>query len=179
MTDLSELDDLAGDLGRLGAAFHSQKLLNRLGLGAIRRVKDRTRRGLDVHGNPFQPYSDEYRQLKLDAGLKTPDPARTVTLSWGVRRLKRTSKDEPGAIEASWTDTMLDYLGHLVSPDLDAVEVFFTNPRKEKLARFHSIDGAGRSKIIREFFALSGDDLDALAGLVEGDVNELLKLNLE
>src|SRR5690606_20105304 len=64
LMDANNLGALAGDLQKLARQLINQRMLNRLGLASIRIVKTRTRRGIDVEGQPFRAYSDDYAALK-------------------------------------------------------------------------------------------------------------------
>lgn len=163
-------DGLSLQLDALAANLVDAKLLNRLGLGAIRFIQVRTREGKDLHGAPFAPYSAPYAKLKTAAGLKTSP----VTLSFGVKKIK--NEDETYRIEANLHDTMMTHLDHVVSRDLAAVAVIVNREDKETLMRYHSIDGAGKGKVIREAWGLSGDEKAQLVKLVGEDLAAKLSL---
>lgn len=164
LVDLAELDALTDDLESLASALHNERLLTRLGLAQIRRIKKRTRAGVDVHGNPFAEYSDGYARLRTAAGV----PRKRDMLMYGVRVVD-------GEAEANAYDTMLDHLHETVADDLQSVELDFDRDDKAELAGYHN-EGEGHNPK-REFSAVNDGDLDALAELVDADVLRTLRLS--
>lgn len=152
-------DSASPALDHLLRGLLSQRELNRLGLAVRRRVLERTRRGEGLFG-VFPPYSPAYARLKdLADGLSS----RTVTLSYGVRRKKG------GGVEVNERDTMLTHLDHeaRVDGDTGTVEVFFDQPRAERVAGYNQQD--------RPFFGVTEDDADAVNALVAEHVADLLR----
>ena len=142
---------------RIRRSFDNSALLNRLGLAAIRFIKSRTRRGIDVDGVPFRAYSERWAKIRKAEGL----PTSYVNLEFD---------DYSG---------MLQRMDHVVANDLQSVTVLFTDDEKDKIAGYHSYTGAGRGRVKRPFFFLSRDENDQLRGIVQAEINLLLNnLNL-
>jgi len=136
------------------AGLQNQTLLNKLGLAQIRKIKDRTRRGLDLSGKTFKPYNEKYAERKFKT---TGIPTHVVNL---------TLDDISG---------MLQQIDHLVATDFSNVEILFRDPRKRKLASYHNELGAGRSRVIREFWGVNSQDEKDLLDLIGHDLELLLQ----
>lgn len=52
----------------------SGRVMARLGALAQFRIKERTGKGIDVHGRPFAPYSDEWGEARREKGRQTSRP---------------------------------------------------------------------------------------------------------
>jgi hypothetical protein len=117
---------------KLFKALKSQEFYSKLALAAIKTIKDRTRKGKDVEGKSFQPYSESYKKVRQRAGL----PVSPVTL---------TFDDIAG---------MLKKIDHVVANDFSSVAVVIDDAAKEQIARYHSIEGAGKKKVIRRFWGI-------------------------
>ena len=129
--------DLNKIFNQLLKSLKSQKLQNLLGLAVTRKVKDRTRKGTDVDGSPFKPYSKGYKKKRKQAGLSTS----TVNLAF------------------SKYDSMQKSIDHIVSRDFSKVVVYIkNNNKKRQIARYHHYKGAGKSKVVRKWFGLSKQD---------------------
>ena len=138
------------DLDSFADAFLDQiediKLRNKLGLGALRIIRKRTREGLDVDGNPFAEYSESYKPKRERNELPTDTP----DLAFSVR------------------DGMMQQLRYDLSDG--GVDLGFDTAEKALLASYHNTKGAGRSKVIRLFFGLSTDEEQQLADLIDDDL---------
>jgi hypothetical protein len=127
---------------KLLKALKSQAFLNILGLAARKIIIYRTRKGLDVEGKSFQPYSESYKKVRQRARL----PVSPVTL---------TFEDIAG---------MLKKIDHVVANDFSSVAVMIDDAAKEQIARYHNIEGAGKKKVIRRFWGIrSASDIKELA----------------
>ncbi|MEO1479704.1 MAG: hypothetical protein AAFV01_14115 [Bacteroidota bacterium] len=156
-------DDVSPALQALSRGLYNERLLNQLGLGAVRLIRERTRRGQGLDG-AFQAYSKGYARLKDQADGTSSD---TVTLEYGV-------KLRAGTVVVNRYDSMLSKLESKADTQRDQVYVRFSQPRAEQIARYHQIDGAGKSKVKRRFFGLTELDAQKLGRLVEDDVKKLL-----
>lgn len=134
--------------------LQNQTLLNKLGLTQIRKIKDRTRRGVDLSGKTFKPYNEQYAERKFKT---TGIPTHVVNL---------TLDDISG---------MLQQIDHVVNTDFSNVEILFRDPRKRKLASYHNELGAGRSRVIREFWGINPQDEKDLLDLIGHDLELLLQ----
>jgi len=136
------------------SALDNDKILNRLGLGGIRIVKERTRKGLDVDGKSFKPYSEGYKKKREEAGLVTD----IVNL------------------EFDDLEGMLHKVDHEVNNSLHSVQMLIDDPEKETIAGYHNIQGAGKSKVIRKFWGFSEEEKEKLRDIaLEGIHESLLK----
>jgi hypothetical protein len=154
MADLTLSPDFEPIAQKIADLFENRKALNRLGLMAERMIQSRTRKGIDVHGRRFRNYSDQHAEKREAEGLET----NTVNLEFSVY------------------DGMLKQIGYLFR-DEATVELYFLNERSERLATYHNVDGAGKGKIIREFWNLSEEELQTLANDYNGWIAaELQKL---
>lgn len=152
----NELNKIPKLLHGIIKALHSQTLMNALGLAAIRRIKERTRKGQDVEGRSFQPYTEKYAAKRRVEGL----PTHPVNLEWND------------------IDGMLQKMDHTIFRNFSGVEVDFTDPDKRKLASYHNKLGvAKKGKNIRHFFDLNDDDIEAIAELID-DHTKLTIANL-
>lgn len=130
---------------KLLSALKSQEFYNKLGLAAIRIIKSRTRKQVDVQGDFFKDYHPSYVQRKRRLGFADPE---TVNLTLSKYR------------------GMLNSIDHEVSSDLQSVAVYFDDKAKEQLAVYHNIMGAGKGKVIREFWGIEmQEEIDQLSSL--------------
>lgn len=113
-------------------ALKSQEFYNILGLAAIKIIKDRTRKGKDVKGKKFTPYSESYKKVRERAGL----PTSPVSL---------TFDDISG---------MLTKVDHVVANDFSHVSVLIDDAAKAQIAKYHNELGASKKKVIREFWGI-------------------------
>ncbi len=149
-----DLQKLMQDLDGFAGLLANQADLNKVGAGAHRLIQQRTRRGVDYLGNPFEAYSEGWAKTRAAKGLPTDTVNLQFTLYGGMME------------SMTWDAT----------PQLDGVELYFNKDEKAKLAYYHTEAGAGKSKVKREFFALNDEDADKLAGLVADQIFEQLKL---
>lgn len=156
-------DEVSPALQALSKGLYNERLLNQLGLGAVRLIRERTRKGQGLDG-AFKAYSKGYARLKDLGDGTSSDP---VTLEYGVRLRE-------GSVVVNRYDSMLSKLESKADPGRDQVYVRFSQPRAEQIARYHHVDGAGKNKIKRRFFGLTEDDAQKLGRLVEDDVKKLL-----
>lgn len=147
-----DLDNLVRDLRDLTAGLKNQRTLNKVGLAGTRKIKKRTRSGVDYLGNTFAEYSESHAKRRAAKGL----PTSKVNLKFELY------------------DSMLDYLDHEVSSSLDQVTILVDDDEKEEIAKYHNKEGAGKSKVIREFMGLTEDDEKEIAELIGEDIDELL-----
>ena len=146
------LDDISKLLDGLINGLHSQRTLNRLGLAGQRTIKSKTRAGLDIHEQPFADYSDKWAEVREVEGL----PTNIVNL------------------EFNDVDGMLAHIDHVISNDLKTVALDIEDPIKRKIASYHNDEGAGRSRVVREFWGFTEDDDKDLTGLIGKDIETML-----
>ena len=151
---MSDFGKLKRALADIIDGLQSQKIMNRLGLAQERNIQKRTREGRDLNEKSFKSYSPKYAKRKL---RQTAIPTHVVNL---------TFDDING---------MMHSIDHVVFADLSGVELEFIDERKRKIAEYHNILGAGKSKVIREFWGVNEKEEKTLADLVEGEVNLILE----
>ena len=104
-----------------------KKALANVSAFQIRNIKDRTqRKGIDVNGSPFRPYSKAYR-----------------------RRLVKQS----GVVDLTDTGQMFSSLTSRIVPSKGTL--FFRQAQANKKAYYHDEAGAGKTKVRRQFFSIS------------------------
>jgi len=131
-------------------SFESSKVLNELGLAAQRIIMKRTREGKDYQGNQFQSYSEAYKKKRQRAGLPT-DPVNLLF---------------------NEIDGMMMSIDYKAIDSSNTAQLFFEDNAKARLAEFHNESGAGRSKVIREFWNLSEEEKEKLSAVA---VNQITK----
>ncbi len=153
---------LAGDLEDLADLLMNQELMNKIGLGVIRRNAQRTRRGVDAAGRPFvaaptarpgSPYSPGHARRRTRRGLPTDKINFQFTLYGGS----------------------LEALNHVINRDLSDIHIMFTNPRAARIMAYHNVSGAGRSRVIRETLGLNAEDISMIETLVGKHADDALK----
>lgn len=154
MIQFDGFDELADDLHAVAAALVQESTLTRAGLGAQRRMQQRRRRGVDVRGSTFQAYSTSHARKRQREGLPT----------------------SPVDLKFSQYDSSADALDQAISPDLSTLELLFSDSRASQIAYWHNVSGAGKGRVIREWFALNTEDVDAIQGIIDDDVEQILKL---
>ena len=112
-------------------------MMDQLGLGAIFIIKQRTQKGFDVFGKEFQAYSEPYKKVRRRAGWKTSPVDLYFT------------KDIHG---------MLGSIDHVIANDLESVRILISEPGKDLIGRYHDILGAGKSKVIRQWWGIQAAD---------------------
>jgi hypothetical protein len=147
-------------------ALRSQAFYNKLGLAALRIIKDRTRKGRDVEGKIFMPYSDPYAASREKRGLNT----HPVNLSFQdlTRMLPKGYK--------SSQQGMLNSIDHVVANDFTSVSILINDPVKEQIAVYHNVQGAGKGKVIRRFWGIeAAKEIKQLADLGYKTLVDLIK----
>jgi len=146
-------------LSRITEIFQDAPFLQRIGLAFATFVRENTiPKNRDIYGNPFQEYSDLYAGKRERAGLGTD-----VDLIFS--RLKGI-------------DAMMDSIDDLLLKGLSGVAMFFRNSRAEQLARYHNIEGAGKSRVIRRFWGLTDEHKQKITDMVGEHANEFLRTQL-
>ena len=148
------LTELAARLERVGRGLADRRLLEELSGEAKEMILQRTSEGRDVEGRPFRPYSKGHARARKKKGLGTS----RVDLRFSGKML--------GGI-----DTEVDEASGLG-------RVFFRDGEAETRAGYHESKGAGRTRVRRAFFGLSGDDVERLKGLVRRHVERVIKGDL-
>jgi hypothetical protein len=138
-------------INALADIFLRRQALDRIGLQIGTIIKRRTAQGYDYHGQKFQYYSKGHMK-------------------------KRSAEDLPIAnvdLHFSMYDGMMDRIDYSIDNNL--VTMYFSDEKKEQLAFYHNVSGAGRSRVIREFWNLSESEMAQVMALYEEDMNAILK----
>lgn len=123
-----------------------KELLEKLGRLLRDRIIDRTKRGIGVDGKKLKGYSKSYKEKRARAGKQTAH----ADLTWSGDMLKNIT---PG-----------------VNVEKGEVVLFFPDQAQREKAWFHNVGGAGKSKVVRKFFAFNDDDVAAIKELVAAHV---------
>ena len=114
-----------------------KKALANVSAFQIHNIKDRTqRKGIDVNGSPFKPYSKAYR-----------------------RRLVKQS----GVVDLTDTGQMFSSLTSKITPSKGTL--FFRQADANKKAFYHDVAGAGKGRVVRPFFSINDTEADKIGQL--------------
>jgi len=129
-------------------------------LRAERYIKQRTRKGRDVEGKPFAKYSKAHAKRREKLGL----PTSVVNL------------------QMDDINGMMVSLDHTVNTNLNAVHVFIKGRRSQgrrrftnmQLAKWHSVDGVGKKRVVREFWGLNDDEQERILRYIGSDIRKFI-----
>lgn len=140
--------------------FKDREFLQNIALSFQTFVRERTiMKNKDIHGVPFREYSEEYAKVRERNNL-----GLDVDLIFS--RLEGT-------------DAMMESIDDLVFKDLSGVAMFMDNERAEELAIYHNIKGAGKSKVIRQFWGLTDEDKEAIVEMIGEHSLDYLKTEIQ
>jgi hypothetical protein len=147
----------------LGLQFPA-RFLRTLGEGLITRIRLRTKRGIDASGRPFQALSRRYGQRKADAlGHRRAD------LEVSGRMLNdMVLRPRPNHLSIRFASG-----GATRASGGTFIQRSRSVSGADK-AFWHNIAGAGRARVIREFFALSDADETWIIGEVDDEIRRQL-----
>lgn len=124
------------------------KALARASAFQISAIKNRTQsKGLDVNNNPFKPYSKGYKRAKVK---------------------------QSGVVDLTDSGRMFSSLTSKIKPSQGTL--FFRNQRQNRKAFFHNEAGAGRGKVIREFFGATKDEEKKIESILVNMLDKELRL---
>jgi hypothetical protein len=139
--------------GPLMAPTPGVEVMRELGTLAVTLILDRTRAGRDAEGMAFAPLSAGYAKAKAQAGLT---PVADLTVSGGMLEGMRVTA----------VDDLSATIGFVSQGGGAARGATFIQRSRAvgaaEKAGFHCVDGAGRSKVKRDFFGLTDAEADAL-----------------
>lgn len=136
--------------------IYSEDVMEKVGNTYRTKVKDRTEMGLDIHERKFKPYSKAYARKRLKLG----EPVDIVNL------------------RIDHFNGMLLKIDHLVFNDLKGVQAYINDSDKAKIGRYHAVTGAGKSRVIREWWGLSDKQAEETAEIIGVKINEILEQKL-
>ena len=144
--EVKNLDKTISYLGKLPADFVHDKIKNKIGNFLMTKIKQRTLKGNDVHGSPFEDYHPKYAMVRKKKGL----PTDIVDLFF------------TGSMMSSMTYTVQETSVRLFfQPTKDKKGV--SNPAKAYWLHQH-----------REFFSLSLEDITEVNNLYENYIAEVI-----
>lgn len=147
---------------RFVEALKSQKLLNRIGLTATRRMKERIRKGVDKNEKPFKQ------------GIKTRD-GEAYSPSWATKRIQQERQVQFIDLQFSNYEPMIDFLDFVVTDDFSSVQLFFSRADKAQVAKWTAIEGVGRNRLIRDFWGFPRKDEEEFKQILEQNIQSLLR----
>jgi len=117
---------------KLFKALKSQQFYNKLGLAAIKIIKDRTRRGYDINENTFGDYSESYKKVRERHNL----PTSPITMTF----------DD--------VSSMMSKIDHVIANDFSSVSILINDAAKTQIAEYWNISGAGKRQMIKKFWGI-------------------------
>lgn len=112
-------------------------VMTKLGKMAIEDITTLTEAGKDVSGRAFAPYSESYAEWKAD-----------------YHGGSMGAKVGTGSVDLRVSGRMLEDM-QIVEASNRKVVIAFASARSAELAFYHVESGAGRSRVIRDFFGLT------------------------
>ena len=154
------IEDLNKLLDTITDGLHNSAMLHRVGLGAIRIIKERTRLWKDVDGKTFEPYTDAWAEVRTDKGLPV--------------KAQGTNTDSMMVFDPY--DGMMSKIEHTLAADLSTVTLDITSEAKKKLAYYHNVSGVGaKGKHLRKFWGLNEQtEVPQIAEIIEQNLQETL-----
>lgn len=123
--DPKQVKSIIDRLSSFGKEATSNNILLQIAVGVKDNILLQTAAGIDYKGAAFKPYSKAYAK----------------------REGKRNAwMYQSGVMLNSMTQKAIDNM---------SVMVYFNNATARERAKWHNVDGAGKSKVIREFFGFS------------------------
>ena len=160
--------------------------LKRIGTEVISYIKSNTRQGIDRFGKQFVPYSrrpfsmplgafyeqttkQQRTRLNKDGDLQIyrskRSGARWVTIDGGYAMFKAMRfPNQNGVVNLSVRGNRGGMMGALqiIEERTNSVVIGFSSEEAAKLAYYHTVSGAGRSRVIRDFFGVTAEQLREL-----------------
>ena len=164
--------------------------LKRIGTEVISYIKSNTRQGIDRFGKPFQPYSRKPFAMPLGAFIEQTTKrqrdrlnkdgdlsiyrsrrsgARWVTIDGGYALFKAMRfPQDGGKVNLSVRGNRGGMMGALqiIKEDESSVTIGFSSEEAAKLAYYHTVSGAGKSRVIRDFFGITPEQVSELETLL-------------
>lgn len=141
------LKRLTAKLARMGKDIGSVRVMGQVGALINLRIKERTARGVDIDGKPFDPYTPAYRKKRTDEGHAGNTPNLFFT----------------GSMFSALTYDADKY--QVISYFMNTVDKFGgRNPEK-----------AFFNDEIRPFFGLNESDINEIEALVKDHITRLLR----
>ena len=159
-------------------AFSSEQLMRDIGELAIRKIRTRTERRVDLNGQPFRPLSPAYAKRKAEAGLPpladlqvSGDMLNAMVVDDVTKNTVHIGFAGQGALAPPRTGRRRSNRG-TASPQTFIQQSRSVGPADK--AYYHNEAGVGNARIVREFFGLSEEDEDDVVALIDRYFDELL-----
>jgi hypothetical protein len=163
----------------------------------ISTIKQNTNQGIDRFGRPFQPYSRKPFGMPLAAFLEKTTKrqrkalnkegdieiyqnkktgSRWVIIDGGYFNFKsKWSPKKASVVNLQWSGLMLKSL-QVDNVTENSAEIVFSSADKAQLAYYHSISGAGKSRVKREFMGVTKEQEQKVADFIASKVKLTLKI---
>ncbi len=155
--------------------------LTRIGLKGAQLIQERTEKGLDADGNPFEPYSENAFAMPLGAitararqalgdklnTFTTKKGALWAVIEGGYKAFKSAAyPQDSGSVNMTQTGRMMSGLTVVrTDPTTNTVVLGFTQSEDALKAWYHNEAGAGPRKVIRKFLGWTDEEKVELAGM--------------
>lgn len=148
-------DNLGKRLNALALAVQDQQLFNRLGILIKEIIETRTVDGAGgfLNGNR-KGYSERYEMRRELRGLQTQ------------------------FVDLQFSGNMWGSFDYATSLDDLLVELGFNRAEMAQIAAYHDRDGAGKSKVVREFLGLTDAEANEVSDFVFNEVGKRFDLTL-
>ena len=159
------------------ATFDARSVL-RFGLAVLERIRANTLKGLDRFGNAFKPYSSKpfampagalKQKARLALGkdgvkwFRAASGSMWVVITGGYVALKSAQRPSGADVNMSDTGGMLRSMTVVQASATGGVVIGFSRPEMAELAYYHTVSGAGPSRVIRDFLGLPDNQIEELA----------------
>lgn len=134
----------------------NKAILNRVGMAFRTLVKERAQQGKDIHDQPFQSYSEGYTGVR--------------------RRLRRPL--HPVDLTIDDVSGMIAKVDHTINASMSTVTAYINDPVKSQIGKYHAVMGAGKSKVIREWWGLSNAQEERILRIINVDIDKILNKEL-
>nr|BDD47025.1 hypothetical protein 20 [Balneolaceae bacterium] len=131
---------------------HNQPMLEKAGMAFRTLVKERTQKGVDIHGQSFRPYSRQYLRIRRKLGR----PADPVDL---------TIDDATG---------MIAKITHKVELSKGNVTAYISDSIKSRIGYYHAVSGAGVNRVKRQWWGLSDPQIERITKIINVDLDKIL-----
>ena len=154
----------------MAAIRFSQRFMARFGAAILELIEESIANGVDAQGQSFKPYSAKpfarpaggipqraLTTLKASGGLEffsRQGRALWIVIKGGYLALKKAINRGAGSqVDLTSSGLMLQSLA-LVRVDPNSLAIGFTNDEAALRAFYHTVSGAGKSRVIRDFLGL-------------------------
>lgn len=155
-----------------------QNVVNRVAERAAQMMRDRARAGIDAEGRPMKPYSTkpfarplggitQATRRRLGEKLKeftTKQGKLWAVIVGGYAAYKKAAyPQESGGVNMTATGGMLRSLAVLEAKTDGTIRIGFRRQDEAEKAYYHTVAGAGKGKVIRDFIGLTEAEKQELA----------------